>query len=188
MAVIPGWVWRRKPVSRALSIGLPTGLLAGAFALVESGAWPSGLIVFLAVSAVYGPVMARRMGRAWPGAGELDPADRAAVVRATRHGEDIRDTRLAPAVLVYADALRETRERGGWVRWVVLAAAVVALTVALHDTFHGTIGEAVSSWVVVALFIADLTWRPRREAHLIARAEQAEQSARRRLPHEQPNG
>ncbi|MFJ3307431.1 hypothetical protein ACIPSA_30920 [Streptomyces sp. NPDC086549] len=186
MAVIPGWVWRRNTVGRALSIGLPTGLFAGAFALVESRAWPSAVVVFLALSAVYGPVMARRMGRAWPGAEELHAADRAAVVRATRRGEDIGDARLAPAVLAYADALRAARERGGWVRWVVLLAAVVAVVLALHDTLNGSTGEAVSSWTVVALFVADLTWRPRREAHLIARAEQAEQSARRLLPRERP--
>ncbi|MFF4544681.1 hypothetical protein [Streptomyces sp. NPDC001435] len=187
MAVIPGWVWERKPVGRALGVGVPTGLFAGAFALIESGAWPIAAVVFLVLAVFYGPMMARRMSRAWPGTEELSRAERAAVVRSTRRGEDIGDARLAPAVVAYADGLRQTRERGGWVRWVVLFAAVVSVFVALNDTLHGSTGEAVSSWVVVALFIADLTWRPRREARLMAHADQAEKWARRRLPGRPPD-
>lgn len=185
--MIPGWVWERKPVGRALGVGVPTGLFAGAFALIESGAWPIAAVVFLVLTGFYGPMTARRMSKAWPGAQELSRAGRAAVVRATRRGEDIGEARLAPAVVAYADGLRRTRERGGWVRWVVLFAAVVSVFVALDDTFHGSTGEAVSSWLVVALFIADLTWRPRREARLMTHADQAERWARRRLPGPQPH-
>ncbi|MGW7403003.1 hypothetical protein ACWGI9_04540 [Streptomyces sp. NPDC054833] len=75
--------------------------------------------MFLVLAVFYGPMMARRTGRVWPGAEEPSRAERAAVVRSTRRGEDIGDAHLAPAVVTYADGLRQTRERGGWGRWVV---------------------------------------------------------------------
>ncbi|MFI1169068.1 hypothetical protein ACH4UM_37265 [Streptomyces sp. NPDC020801] len=188
MVLVPGWVWRGSPVRRALTAGLSAGVLLAAFVVVESASWVAAAAALLVLSPLYGIRTARRMGRAWPGAKELDTADRAAVVRATRHGEDTVDPRLAPAVLVYAEALRRSCAQERTRRWVVLLLTVVAVALAVSDTLSGSWGEAVASWLLVALCLLDLGWYPRRRARLLARAERAEAAARRRARPEPPEG
>ncbi|MFE2586812.1 hypothetical protein [Streptomyces sp. NPDC059378] len=181
VVLTPGWVWQGGPSRRALGTGIPTGLFLGAFALVESGYWIAAAVVFLLLSPLHGIRTARRMGRAWPGAAQLDAADRAAVVRVTRRGADLGDPRLAPAVIDYAEALRNVREQDRIRRWVVAGLATVALVLALYDTHSGETGQAVASWLVLALFLLDLTWRPGQEDTVVSRAQRAADSARRSL-------
>ncbi|MER5603347.1 hypothetical protein [Streptomyces sp. NPDC002265] len=181
VVLTPGWVWQGGPTRRALGTGIPTGLFLGAFALVESGYWIAAAAVFLLLSPLHGIRTARRMGRAWSGAAQLDAADRAAVVRATRRGADLGDPRLAPAVIDYAEALRNVREQDRIRRWVVAGLAMLALALALYDTHSGEKGQAVASWLVLALFLLDLTWRPGQEDTVVSRAQRAADSARRSL-------
>jgi hypothetical protein len=177
--LVPGWMWRRGSVSRAVAAGLGAGVFFGVLALVEAGSWAGAAVVFVVLSLLYGIRVARRMDRLWPGAKGMNRADRAAVVRATRRGEAIDDPRLAPSVVECAGALRRAAEEDRLRRWVVPLVTALAVALAVHDTVAGTTGETIASWLVVALFLGDLMWWPRRRARLLARADRAEASARR---------
>ncbi|MCS0604372.1 hypothetical protein NX794_24620 [Streptomyces sp. LP11] len=179
MILVPGWVWQGGPLRRALGTGLPAGVFFGAFVLVESGSWAGAAVVFVILGPCHGIRSARRMRKAWPGAGELDAGGRAAAVRATRRGEDVGDRRPAPAVVEYADGLRRVAEDDRLRRPIVLSVAVLALALAGYDTLTAPAAEVIASWLVVALFLADLVWWPRRRAALLTRAERAARSARR---------
>ncbi|MEU0008722.1 hypothetical protein ABZ079_31830 [Streptomyces sp. NPDC006314] len=179
MILVPGPLWQRGPVSRALGAGLAAGVFFGAFVLVESGSWLGAVVVLVVLSLLYGTRVARRMGRAWPAAKHMNAADRAAVVHATRRGEAIADPRLAPSVAEYADALRRCAEEDRLRRWVVLLVTVLAVALAVYDTLTGSTRETLVSWLVVVLCLADLMWWPRRRGHLLAQAGRAEASARR---------
>ncbi|MER6128271.1 hypothetical protein ABT173_38015 [Streptomyces sp. NPDC001795] len=164
-----------------MSVGLPVGIFFGALVLVESGSWAAAAVVLLVLTPFYGIRTARRMSRAWPGAKDLTPADRAAVVRATRRGEGIDDARLAPAVIDYSTGLRRAAERDRLIPWVILLVTVLAVALALYDTFRGSTGEAWASWLLVALCLAELTWWPRKQARIMAGAQRAERPARHAL-------
>ncbi|MDF3297501.1 hypothetical protein [Streptomyces tropicalis] len=179
MILVPGWMWQRGPVSRAVGVGLAAGFFFGAFVLVEAMSWVAAAVVFVVLGLLYGIRVARRMARIWPAAKDMNGVDRAAVVRATRRGEAVGDPRLAPAVVEYAGALRRTAEEDRLGRWVVLLVTALAVALAVYDTAMSTTGETIASWLVVVLLLADLMWWPRRRAVLLARADRAEASARR---------
>ncbi|WP_330336211.1 hypothetical protein [Streptomyces sp. NBC_00557] len=178
MILVPGRLWRQSPVCRALGTGLPAGVFFAAFVLVESGSWPGAAVVFLVLSPLHGIRSARRMGRAWPGAADLDAAGRAAVVRATRRGEAVGDPALAPAVVEYADGLHRIAEEDRLRRPLVLLVTVLAVALAGYDTVTAPTGVLITSWLVAALLLADLAWWPRRRARLLERAARARQPAR----------
>lgn len=184
--MIPGWAWRGGTVRHAVSIGLAVGVFFGAFVLAESGSWVGAALAALFLSPFYGIRVARRMNRAWPGARDLDSADRTAVIRATRRGEDIGDARLAPAVIDYSSALRTAREQDRVFRWVLLLFAGLAVALALSDTFTGSTRDALVSWLVVAFLLVELTWWPRKQSHVMSNAERAETLAREILRHNTP--
>ncbi|MGW7527647.1 hypothetical protein [Streptomyces sp. NPDC054783] len=179
MILVPGWMWRLGPVSRAVGAGLAAGVFFGAFVLVEAGSWAGAAVVFVVLSLFHGTRVARRMERAWPAARGMSGADRAAVVRATRRGEAVADPRLVPSVVEYARALRRTAEEDRLRRRVVLLVTVLAVALAVYDTVTGSTGETTASWLVVVLLLADLVWWPRCRARLLARADRAAASARR---------
>ncbi|MFF5016354.1 hypothetical protein [Streptomyces sp. NPDC001165] len=188
VVILPGWVWRGGPVRRAMVTGLSAGVFFGAFVLAESGSWVGAVAAVLVLGPFYGIRVARRMGRVWPGAGDLDPAARVAVVRAARRGEDIGDARLAPAVVDYCNGLRTAREHDRLLLWVVLAFAAVAVALALIDTFSGSTRQAGVSWLFVLFFLVELTWWPRKQARVMSCAERAERSARRVLRQSKSSG
>ncbi|MEU9443570.1 hypothetical protein AB0D42_22210 [Streptomyces sp. NPDC048304] len=177
MILVPGRLWQQSPVRRVLGIGLPAGVFFAAFVLVESGSWPGAAVVFLVLSPLHGIRSARRMGRAWPGAADLDPAARAAVVRATRRGEAVGDPALAPAVVEYADGLHRIAEEDRLRRPLILLVTVLALALAGYDTVTAPSGVLITSWLAVALLLADLAWWPGRRARLLARAARAREMA-----------
>lgn len=185
VVMIPGWAWRGGTVRHAVSIGLAAGVFFGAFVLAESGSWVGAALAALFLSPFYGIRVARRMNRTWPGARDLNSADRTAVVRATRRGES-GDARLAPAVIDYSSALRTAREQDRVFRWVVLLFAALSVALALSDTFTGSTRDALVSWLVVAFLLVELTWWPRKQSHLMSNAERAEKSAREILRHNTP--
>lgn len=81
---------------RALGAGLPAGAFFTLFGLLESGAWPTVAVILLVLIALYGVRVARRMSRVWPPGADLDPVHGAALVRATRRGESVRDPGSPP--------------------------------------------------------------------------------------------
>lgn len=186
--LVPGWVWQGGPVRRGLGAGLPAGAFFALFGFLESGAWPAAAAILLVLTPLYGVRVARRMNRVWPAGADLDPVDRAAVVRATRRGESVRDPRLAPDVLRYAEALRVTAERDRLGRWVMALVAAVALALAGFDTVAGTAREALASWLAVLLVATELIWWPRRRDHLMARVRRAAAAARAPRRHDAPGG
>ncbi|MGW5326963.1 hypothetical protein [Streptomyces sp. NPDC004014] len=130
---------------RALGAGLAAGVFLGLFVLVESGAWAAAVVVLLVLTPLHGVRVARRMSAVWPAGADLDPADRAAVVRATRSGGTVSDPRPAPDVLRYAEALRVTAERDRIRRWVMVLVAVASLVLAGYGTVAGTARQALVS-------------------------------------------
>jgi hypothetical protein len=178
VVAIPAWVWRGGPACRAANIGLPVGIFLGALAFAESGSALGAIVVVLILSPFYGIMMARRIARFWPGAKDLNAADRVAVVRATRRGEEVGEARLAFAVLDYSGGLREAHRQAQRYRWVVWFFATAALILAVSDSYFGSIRVALVSWLVVAFFAVELLWWPRKQAHLLSNAERAENLAR----------
>jgi hypothetical protein len=176
MVGVPAWVWRFGPVVRALIVGPAVGVVLGLLALFSSNNLLAGLAAMVAVSLVYGIVMARRMGKVWPGAKTLSGSDRVVVVRAVRGGRDVGDARLAPGVIEYSRGLRDAADRKWW-WWLIVVLGVVALGMAIVDTILGPVREAVVSWLYFLFFPIEAFWWPRRQAALVANAGRAEESA-----------
>ncbi|MQY34369.1 hypothetical protein SRB17_23350 [Streptomyces sp. RB17] len=154
--------------------------------LVESGSSVGAAVVFLILSPFHGIRSARRMGRAWPGAGDLNSADRAAVVCATRRGEAIDDPLLAPAVVEYADGLSRVAEEDRLRRPLVLLVTALAIVLAGYDTLTAPTGVLVASWLVVVLLLADFVWWPGRRSRVLTRAERARALALSARPEDRP--
>src|ERR1700755_2503702 len=144
MVVIPAWVWRFGVFVRALIVTASFGVVVGLLALFGSNLWVAGVAAFVSIVVIYTPFLIRRMTKLWPGAKDLSGADRVTVVAAARAGTDLGDSRLAPAVIDYADALKAAAERRMW-RWLVALMGILALAVAILDTVNGPVGEAVVS-------------------------------------------
>jgi Flp pilus assembly protein TadB len=184
--MIPDWIWRGGTVRRVLGIGLPAGALLGAFAFADSGSVLGFVLAAIVCGFVYGVGMTWRMGRSWPRAHELDAADRVAVIRAVRHGEKISEDRLAPDVVEYCERLREAQEKRHPYRWLIPAGAVLALIIAVFDTLAGSVLSALVSWLILAFFLVELLWWPKRQARFLANVERAEALARRSSSIEPP--
>lgn len=181
VVVIPAWVWRSGPFFRVVSVGLAVGIFFGALAFAESGSVAALVAPIVLGPLIFGIPMARRMARFWPGARTLSAADRVAVVRATRHGQNIGDARLAQAVIEYSTGLRAAYEQACRYRWVIPVVAALSLILALTDSFLGSIRLALVSWLWVAIIVAELLWWPRKRADLLSDAERAETLARQVL-------
>ncbi|MEU6670404.1 hypothetical protein [Streptomyces sp. NPDC046727] len=82
MMLVPGRLWRRGTVSRAVGAGLAADAFFAAFVLVESGSWTGAVVVFVVLSLFYGRRVARRMDSIWPAAKGMNGADRG---RGARH-------------------------------------------------------------------------------------------------------
>jgi hypothetical protein len=145
------------------------------------GAILAGLFFGLVLGLFLGAFMALWMGRSWPGAKALNSADRVAVVRASRRGEEIGDARLAPAVIDYCSVLRKTQERDRRFQWALWLPAGLSLIIALGETFTGSARGAFVWWFLVAFWLVFLTWLPRKRARVLSNVQQAEALARRAL-------
>jgi hypothetical protein len=181
VVVIPAWVWRGGPVFRAVGVGLAVGVFFGALGIAESGS-VAALVALVALGPViFGIPMARRMAHFWPGARALSGQDRVAVVRATRRGDTIGETSLAHAVIEYGSGLRDAHDHARRYRWVIPFVAALSLTLALTDSFFGSIRLAVVSWLWVAIIVVELLWWPGKRADLLSNAARAETLARQVL-------
>jgi hypothetical protein len=179
VVVVPAWVWRYGPVLRGVTLGLIAGIFLSALSFADSGIWLSAVVVFAILTPFYGVLLARRMRRYWPQAKELTGAQRVAVARAARRGEDIGDARLAPAVNGYADGLRAAYEQARRHRWVIWVVAVAAVVAAVVDCFVSPLPSVVVSWLFVAFLAVELWWWPKEQARLVANCERAANLAAR---------
>ena len=179
--VIPSWVWRGGAVFRAVIVGLSVGIFFGALGWAESGSVAASLAVAVSGPLVFGIPITRRTARLWPGAAKLAGADRVAVVRATHRGQMTDKPHLAHAVIEYGGGLRQAQEQTRRYRWVIALLAVLSLILAVTDSFLGSIRLALVSWLWVAIVVAELAWRPRKQVDLLSNAERAEMLARQVL-------
>lgn len=181
MAVIPSWVWRGGAVFRAVIVGLSVGIFFGALGWAESGSVAVLLAVGVAGPLVFGIPITRRMARFWPAAKKLSGADRAAVVRTAQRGQNIDEPHLAHAVIDYASGLRQAQDQARRYRWVVPLVAILSLTLAVTDSFFGSIRLALVSWLWVTIVVAEVLWWPRKQVELLSNANRAEMLARQVL-------
>ncbi|MBV9320020.1 MAG: hypothetical protein JO106_08930 [Mycobacterium sp.] len=109
--------------------------------------------------------------RSWPEANNLTRKNRLAVMRATRRGKNIGDARLAPAVIGYAQALRNTKDR--FLQWEFSVIEGVALFIVLNASVHaGWLCALVGGLAAaVAMFVFYALWTRRRVFSLADRAE-----------------
>jgi hypothetical protein len=181
VVVVPAWVWRRGPFFRAVSVGLAVGTFFGVIALAESGSLAALVAPIVVGPLIFGIPVARRMAKFWPSAAALGGADRVAVVRAARRGEDIGKAHLAQAVIDYNTGLRDAHRQAGRYRWVIPVIAALSLVLAVTDSFFGPIRLALVSWLWVAFLVVEMLWWPRKRADLLSNAEGAEGLARQAL-------
>ena len=181
MVTVPARLWRGGWVRRALTIGVCAGIFFGVLALIDSGILLAAVVVFVILGTFYGIWMARRMARYWPGANQLNGAERVSVVRAARRGERIGDARLAQAVIDYSEGLRAAAEKARPYRWLVWLVLGAAAAMALRDTVFGSTRDAVASCLYVALLAVELFWWPKRQEQLLSNAERAADMAERVL-------
>jgi hypothetical protein len=179
VVTVPASMWRLGPVGRALTTGGCAGVFYGALALLDSGIPLAAAIVFVVLGTAYGIWMPRRMARYWPTARELTGAERVRVVRATRRGELVGDSRLARSVVDYSRGLHAAAEQARPYRWLVWLALAVAVVSALWDTVAGSTRDAVASCVYLALLAIEMFWWPRRQAELLSNADRAAEAGGR---------
>jgi hypothetical protein len=160
-------------------VGVPVGIFLAALVFAESGVPLGAVVVFVVISVFNGIMVARRMGRAWPAANDLSPADRVAVSAAARRGHEIDEARWGAPAIEYVGALREAREQSRRLRWPIWLGGAAVLVLAVVDTLTATTRLAAVSWLFVVFFAIEIFWWPRIQDRLVANAERTEQSARR---------
>lgn len=180
MITIPAPAWRGGFALRALTTGGVVGICVGFLAAIDSGFWITGPIVLVVVGSLYGVLMARRMGRYWPGAKDLSGDDRVEVARAVRRGEAT-DDRLSQSAIDYRDGLHAAAETGRWVRRVLIVVLVVGVATAGWDAVYGSWGNLVASVIYLLALIVEVFVLPKREARLLANADTAAALARKSL-------
>ncbi len=181
MCLDTDWVWGGGRLRAALGMGLPAGLLFGGIVFAESGSAGGAVFGALFVAVFFGTSMAMVLWRQWPGAKDLPPADRHAVARAVRGGEDIREPGLAPAVIEYCATIRRTQERDRRHHWILLVFAGLAAVQAVADTFGGSARSAIVSWLLVVFWVVFLLWLPRQRERIRSNLERAETHAQQLL-------
>lgn len=175
MISLPAAAWRGGRWYRGIVTGVPIGLFFGALAWLDSGMVLSGAIVTTVLGVAFGVVMSRRMRRYWPGANELDPADRVAVVHAVRQGEAVPQPRLASAAVEYQRGLHAAHVDIGALRlkWAIGVLLVVAAAMAVYDALSGSVRDTVASLVYLALLVFEVSVWPKVRDRLLHNADQS---------------
>ncbi len=152
--------------STAWGVGLLSGAPFGTLTGIRTGfvehSVLGGLVVGLLGGAIFGAVMGLVFGRRLIGAvQDLSPPDRTTVMRAVRKGQAVPERRLAPAVIDYAESLRQESRRPletkGGNRLVLGALVVLSAGLAIAEGLGGDwIGAAGHSmltvlWLVLVL-------------------------------------
>jgi hypothetical protein len=175
------WIWRGGRFRLALGIALPAGVGVGALEFGRSGSAGEALMGAGVFIVIFGAFAAIALSKPWPGAKQLRPEDRHAVVRAVHRGEYIRDPRFARAVLEYCVATRRRQQRDRRFHWVLPVLGVLAALLAVGKTLNGSVRAAVVAWVLAVLWLGLFLWLPRQLARRRSNAERAEMHAQRIL-------
>jgi hypothetical protein len=177
MFTVPAFVWRGGAFTRAVMVGLGTGIFLGLLAWLDSGLWFAGLLAAAIITVIYGIWLGRRMVVYWPGAKALTGEQRVRVAGVTRWGGRIGDPALAQPVVDYADGMRKSAETGRPFRWVVPLILVVAIGAAVWDAVFGSTRDAIASCVYLVLLGVEVFWWPGRRDQLLTNAERARERA-----------
>jgi hypothetical protein len=176
-------IWEDGPVKGALLVGVPAGLFFGLLQFFMEGSALGALAAGVFFGVWFGVIMTWWARRQWRRGAELTPADRAAVARAVRKGEDVGDARLDDAVVDYAGVVRRVQELDTRYRWVMWAIAASTVALAIGATVEGSTREAVVWWLLTVFWAVNLTWLvPRRRARTLENARRAEEAARSTPP------
>lgn len=162
---------------RALTVGIPTGLVLGLLSYLDSGFVITGAIVFVVVGSFYGIWMTRRMARYWPESEGLSGDERVTVVSAARRGKRVDAERLAGPLVAYVQGLHAATEKAGKWRWLIVAVLVVAAGTAIWDGVYGSWGSLIASIIYLAAVVVELFWWPSWLAGLLANADRAAELA-----------
>ena len=115
--------------------------------------------------------------KSWPEANTLTRAERIAVMRATRRGKNIGDARLAPAVIGYAGAVRNTKDRPlRWLQSVSFGFGVFFLVGAPNLGGQGWLWGLVGGLAAAVAYFVAYPLLVRRRA--FSKVERAEKLAR----------
>jgi hypothetical protein len=151
-------VWEGRWLAGPLTYGVWVGLVVGAGQWAVFGSAAQGIGTGLLTAVVVGGFMARWRRRVWPRGGQLSSSDRAAVVRAVRHGERVPDPRLGPEVLAYASVVGDAAERSWRDRWALWLCLAMTSGWAAYATVAGQVRSAAYWWVLTAACLA-ARWR-----------------------------
>jgi hypothetical protein len=177
MLTVPAFVWRGGAFTRAVIVGLGTGVFLGLLAWLDSGIWYAALIVLAIMTLSYGVWLGRRMVRYWPGASALSGEERERVAGVTHWGGRIGDPALAQPVVDFADGMHKAAEAGRPFRWVLPLALAVGAGAAVWDSVFGSTRDTVASLVYLVLMGFELFWWPGRRDRLLANADRAKERA-----------
>ncbi len=174
-------VWSRGRSWTAIRVGAPAGVFFGLFWFALEGSLEKAIFEATFFAMFFGGWAAIAMWRAWPGAKDIDPADRVAVARIVDRGDRVADRRLAALVIDYATVIRRRQTRDKRFQWTLFAFPALTLILALTATSEGSTRHAVVWWVLLGLWAILLIRIPRRRARAHTRAVSAETEARRLL-------
>ena len=155
-------IWRHGRPWTALIIGAPAGLLFGLFQFGSSGGLERALFGGSSFGVFCGAVMSSLIWGRWKAAKKLSSQDRRAVARSVLQGEPIEDSRLAPAVIEYAEVVRGGHDRERRYRWTLWIWPTLTLALALAATVNGSTRQAVLFWGLVVFWIAFMPTQERR--------------------------
>ena len=164
-----------------LFLGTGFGAFAGIRGGLDTGSLRFGVISGVVSGVLFASIMVFAVARRPLAAlRDLPAQDRAAVIRAVRRGEPVRDRRSAQALLAYAEELRRQYE-GFWGRsgrLVFTAFAVLGVFVVIGAVAEGDGATAVSSgllalgWGIAAVVVP--RWQERSRSRLDASVRSAE--------------
>jgi hypothetical protein len=160
---------------------VPAGVCFGLFWFALEGSLGKAIFEAIFFALFFGGWSAIVIWRAWPGAKDIDPADRVAVARIVDRGDKVADRRLAAYVVDYATVVRRRQTRDKRFQWTMFAFPALTLILALTATSEGSTRHAVLWWVLLGVWGPLLIRIPRRRARTQGHAVSAEADARRLL-------
>jgi hypothetical protein len=162
-------------------VGGPAGLLFGLLQLGSSDRVERALLAGFSFGVLFGAATSILIWSRWKAAKKLSSQDRRAVVRSVLKGECIKDPRLAPAVLEYAEVVCRSQDRDRRYRWTLWIWPMPTLALAVAATVNGSTRQAVLFWALVVFWIAFIPTQQSRGRTTATHASHAKRLARQLL-------
>jgi hypothetical protein len=181
-------VWRWGRLRGAGLIAMRAGAVFGLLQLALGTSVGRAVASALLFGIFFGVLMSYSAWRKWPGAADLVSADRVAVARAVRRGEDVDDRRLASAVVEYVGVVRNSCKEDRRYEWFVWLVAASTLVIAIVATIDQSTRHAAGWWGLVVVWAVLLALGPRRRRRSMLNASRAEYAARSHLGDQSTSG